>query len=70
MLTTLILSARTAATMLLPVAPDASSEILRQLNLEAETLSGAQQLSLPDGYICGEPKPVFPRLELPVTDPS
>ena len=69
-LTTLILSARTAATMLLPVAPDASSEILRQLNLEAETLSGAQQLSLPDGYICGEPKPVFPRLELPVTDPS
>ena len=69
-LTTLILSARTAATMLLPVAPDASSEILRQLNLEAETLSGAQQLSLPAGYICGEPKPVFPRLELPVTDPS
>ena len=64
-LTTLILSARTAATMLLPVLPDAATEILRQLNLESESFSGAEYPDLPEGYICGEPKPVFPRLELP-----
>jgi methionyl-tRNA synthetase len=70
-LTTLILSARTAATMLLPVAPDAAKEILKQLNLEAEPLTGSQPLQLPDGYCCGAPTPVFPRLELPTseTDP-
>jgi methionyl-tRNA synthetase len=64
-LTTLILSARTAATMLLPVLPDAATEILRQLNLEADSFSGVEQTELPEGYVCGEPKPVFPRLELP-----
>ena len=64
-LTTLILSARTAATMLLPVLPDAAEEILRQLNLGEDSFVGTYQQSLPDGYICGEPKPVFPRLELP-----
>lgn len=64
---TLILSARTAATMLLPVAPDAAAEILRQLNLEALSLTGENVRplrELPEGYQCNEPKPVFPRLEL------
>jgi methionyl-tRNA synthetase len=62
---TLILSARTAATMLLPVAPDAAAEILHQLNLEALSLTGENaSKELPEGYQCNEPKPVFPRLEL------
>ena len=65
-LSTLILSARSAATMLLPVAPDAAHEILRQLALEALPLNTPNAPDqLPAGYRCGEPKPVFPRLELP-----
>jgi len=67
-LTTLILSARTAATMLLPVAPEAATEILRQLNLEAEPFTGDQLFQFPEGYVCGEPTPVFPRLELPTSE--
>jgi len=64
-LTALILSARTAATMLLPVAPDAAKEILKQLNLEALQLSFTGVIdTLPDGYFCCEPRPVFPRLEM------
>jgi methionyl-tRNA synthetase len=64
-LTMLILSARTAATMLLPVAPEAATEILRQLNLEAIPLVNPQPIfSLPEDYCCGVPTPVFPRLEL------
>lgn len=62
-LATLILSARDAATMLLPVLPEAASEILSQLRLDAAPLGGGGILSLPGGYRCGEPKPVFPRLE-------
>ena len=62
-LTTLILSARTAATMLLPVLPEAATEILRQLNLPLRK-GLVQDQALPDGYCCGEPKPVFPRIEL------
>jgi methionyl-tRNA synthetase len=66
-LATLILSARVAATLLLPVAPDASTEILRQLALDPIPLTGEIVIAdLPEGYVCGEPKPVFPRLELPV----
>jgi methionyl-tRNA synthetase len=66
-LATLILSARVAATLLLPVAPDASAEILRQLALEPVSITGEIVIAdLPAGYVCGEPKPVFPRLELPV----
>lgn len=66
-LATLIISSRTAATMLLSVVPEAAAEILRQLNLEPLTLLGGNRevSPLPDGYRCGEPKPVFPRLELP-----
>jgi methionyl-tRNA synthetase len=62
-LTTLILSAQTAATMLLPVVPEAATEILRQLNLTPLALGATLSASLPDGYCCGEPKPVFPRIE-------
>jgi methionyl-tRNA synthetase len=65
-LATLILSARTAATMLLPVLPEASAEILRQLHLPPAVESEVALLH-PD-YRCGEPKPVFPRLEIPVAD--
>lgn len=64
-LTTLILSARTAATMLLPVLPEAAAEILGQLNLPAAPLKESAPGLLPAGYRCGEPQPVFPRLELP-----
>jgi methionyl-tRNA synthetase len=64
-LSTLILSARTAATILAPVLPDAASEILRQLNLSPAT--GSLPDDLPVGYRCGEPQPVFPRLEMPVS---
>lgn len=64
-LTTLILSARTAATMLVPVLPEAAAEILGQLNLPAAPLAESTRGLLPAGYRCGEPKPVFPRLELP-----
>jgi methionyl-tRNA synthetase len=66
-LTSLIFSARTAATMLLPLLPDAAAEILRQLALEPVALSGGNETNpadLPEGYRCGEPQPVFPRLEL------
>ena len=65
-LATLILSARTAATLLLPVAPEAAVEILRQINLPAIALTESDPGDvLPAGYQCGEPKPVFPRLEIP-----
>ena len=68
-LATLILSARIAATLLLPVAPDASAEILRQLALDPIPLTGEIVIAdLPAGYVCGEPKPVFPRLELPTVE--
>ena len=62
-LATLILSARTAATMLLPVLPEAATEILGQLNLVAAPFEKSGLELLPAGYRCGEPKPVFPRLE-------
>ena len=63
-LSTLLLSARTAATLLLPVAPEAATEILRQLALDPLPLTGEVVIGqLPAGYRCGEPKPVFPRLE-------
>jgi len=65
-LSTLILSARTAATLLLPVAPEAATEILRQIALPALELGEVAITVLPDGYRCGEPKPVFPRLEISV----
>jgi methionyl-tRNA synthetase len=67
-LSTLILSSRTAATLLLPVAPEAAAEILRQLDLPAQDLDGKASAGLPDGYRCGEPKPVFPRLEIATGD--
>ena len=68
-LTALILSARAAATMLLPVAPEAAAEILLQLNLKANALSQDLVLEwVSEDYCCGEPKPVFPRLELPTAD--
>ncbi len=63
-LSVLLLSARTAATMLLPVLPEAAAEILIQLNLNAEPFAMNALPELPEGYRCGEPKPVFPRLEL------
>ena len=68
----LILSARTAATLLLPVAPEAATEILRQLALDQLPIAGEVSVGeLPPGYVCGEPKPVFPRLEMTeVGDPA
>ena len=63
-LSVLLLSARTAATMLLPVLPEAAAEILKQLNLKSEPFAMNALPELPEGYRCGEPKPVFPRLEL------
>jgi methionyl-tRNA synthetase len=63
-LSTLILSARTAATLLLPVAPEAAIEILRQIALPTLEFGGLAISALPEGYRCGEPKPVFPRLEM------
>lgn len=67
-LATLILSARTAATMLQPVLPEAAGEILNQLNLPP--IAEGEGNMLPSDYRCGEPKPVFPRLELPVAEGS
>jgi len=67
-LATLILSAQTAATMLFPIIPESAGEILRQLNLPSVDLNAKISPSLPNGYCCGEPKPVFPRLELPTPD--
>lgn len=66
-LATLILSAQTAATMLLPIVPDQATEILRQLNLSSVPLISDDSpiVALPVDYCCGEPKPVFPRIELP-----
>jgi methionyl-tRNA synthetase len=70
-LATLILSAQAAATLLLPVAPEAAAEILRQLALEPVSIAGEIVIAdLPTGYVCGEPKPVFPRLELPAAEGS
>ena len=67
-LSTLILSSRTAATLLLPVVPEAAMEILRQLALDPLPITDEIAIGeLPAGYRCGEPKPVFPRLELPGT---
>lgn len=63
-LSVLLLSARTAATMLLPVLPEAAAEILKQLNLKSEPFAMNALPELPEGYRCGEPKPAFPRLEL------
>jgi methionyl-tRNA synthetase len=70
-LATLIISSQTAATMLIPVLPEAAAEILRQLNLPPialGALDAAYSGSLPEGYCCGEPKPVFPRIELPAPE--
>jgi hypothetical protein len=51
------------------VAPDAATEILRQLALDPIPLTGEIVIAdLPAGYVCGEPKPVFPRLELPTVE--
>ena len=70
-LASLILSARAAATLLLPVVPEAASEILRQITLEALPIGGPIAIgTLPEGYRCGEPSPVFPRLELPAAEDS
>jgi methionyl-tRNA synthetase len=64
-LATLILSARTAATLLQPVAPAAAAEILRQISLQPVSLHGEVLIGdLPAEYVCGEPQPVFPRLEM------
>lgn len=67
-LSTLLLSVQMAATMLLPAAPEAASEILRQLVLPPLALDTQTTVSLPDGYCCGEPKPVFPRFEFPAPE--
>ncbi len=67
---TLIQSAQLAATMLLSVTPEAAAEILRQLNLPPVVLSDKRPVTftLPPDYCCGEPKPVFPRIELPAPE--
>lgn len=64
-LITLLQSIRTAATLLIPVVPAAAAEIFQQLNLEKISLSEEVIIpDLPDGYVAGEPKPVFPRIEI------
>jgi hypothetical protein len=45
------------------------AEILEQLNLAADLLEESGLELLPAGYRCGEPKPVFPRLE-PIVAPE
>ncbi|MBX9742904.1 MAG: class I tRNA ligase family protein [Chthoniobacterales bacterium] len=62
-LTTLIQSTRTAATLLIPVAPDAAAAILEQLQLEPLSLNHKIALpSLPPNYKPGAAKPLFPRI--------
>jgi hypothetical protein len=50
------------------VAPEAAAEILRQLNLPSVDLATEVTSLLPEDYCCGEPKPVFPRIELSAPD--
>lgn len=63
-LMTLIQSARAAATLLLPVAPIAAAEVLRQLQLKPLSLEGEVIFSvLPKNYKPEIPSPIFPRME-------
>jgi methionyl-tRNA synthetase len=62
-LITLLQSARVAATLLLPMLPLAAAEILHQLALAPISLVGEITLpSLPEDYVAGEPRPVFPKI--------
>ena len=61
----LLQSSRMAATLLLPVAPDAATAVLEQLGVEPLSLVGKITLSsLPEQYKATAPTPVFPRIEL------
>lgn len=64
-LTTLLQSARVAATLLQPIIPTAAEEILKQLALEPLSLVGDIKLpGLPENYIAGQPSPVFPKIDV------
>ncbi|MFI0348493.1 MAG: methionine--tRNA ligase [Chthoniobacterales bacterium] len=63
-LSTLLQSARIAATLLMPVVPAAATEILKQLALKPVSLIGEIIIpEFPEKYIAGHPSPVFPRIE-------
>jgi methionyl-tRNA synthetase len=63
-LITLLQSARVAATLLLPIIPQAAEEILRQLALEPVSLISPMTLpSFPEHYIAGQPTPIFPKID-------
>lgn len=61
-LTALVLAARLATTLLEPVIPSACSRIFEQLRLPA-IASGENPAELARPHQCGEPSPVFPRIE-------
>jgi methionyl-tRNA synthetase len=62
-------SLRIIAILISPVLPEASRQILLQLNVTGEvTLKDAAWGGLPDGHQLGEPVPVFPRIEAPAAD--
>ena len=62
-LITLLQSARVAASLLMPIVPVAAEEILRQLALEPISLIDEITIpALPQNYVAGEPKPVFPKI--------
>ena len=63
-LSTLLQSARIAATLLLPVAPGAAGEVLGQLKMEPLSLVGEITIpALPEKYCAATPTPAFPRME-------
>ncbi len=63
-LTTLVLSARLVASLLLPVIPEAAEMVLTQLRLPGLCpITKADLLALPPAHILGEPNPIFPKVE-------
>lgn len=67
-LTALFLSVRLAATLLEPVIPSACRRIFSQLRMGPLAL-GESPCELEEAHQCGEPSPVFPRLD-PVEVPQ
>jgi methionyl-tRNA synthetase len=62
-LMTLLQSIRIAATLILPITPDAGAKILSQLALEPLVLRDEIIIpELPEKYFAGRATPVFPRL--------
>ena len=60
-------SLRIIAILISPILPKAAQGIFAQLNWTGPmTLSEAEWGKLPDGHQLGQPKPLFPRIEVPV----